>query len=488
MKQFQEIFGKPPEIEASAPGRVNLIGEHTDYNDGFVLPTAIPQNTTVKLSFSNDIQHHFYSQELDEKVSISENEATAQGFASYILGCIRVLEKAGYKIPPLNLYVTSSVPMGSGLSSSAALEVATLRGVRSLLNLDIDDVQIAQLGQQAEIQYAGVQCGIMDQMASSLADTHSMLFLDTRTLECRVLPFPADAEILVIDSGVPRTLANSGYNQRRAECEEAARLLKVKALRDITDPQAVEILPEPLRRRARHVVTENNRVLEVQQGLSAQRFGELMNASHASLRDDYEVSVPPLDTLVAMLQETPGVFGARLTGAGFGGACVALVEAGKANAIAQDILSRYNRTGYTGRILVPEAIHPSSPEVVFGNASVEGANRGGWFMGYFIDLPNDPRSTSTLEVKWGSHTAGDSRTQWAVNSEATTLSILINGRFRLHFPDKEVLLSKTGDYVLWSPGVAHWWVAESDSTILTVRWPSKSGDSVGLLTQFPESK
>ncbi|HAZ43165.1 MAG TPA: galactokinase [Cyanobacteria bacterium UBA11369] len=354
MPDFQQIFGQPPQTEASAPGRVNLLGEHTDYNDGFVLPTAIPQRTTVQLSLSNDSQHHFYSQELDQKVSISEKHPTTEGFASYILGCIRVLETAGYTIPPLNLYVNSSVPMGSGLSSSAALEVATLRGLRKLLNLNIDDIQIAQFGQQAEIQYAGVQCGIMDQMASSLADTNSMLFLDTRTLERRVLPFPAGAEILAIDSGVPRTLAGSGYNQRRAECEEAAKLLKVKALRDIADPQAVEILPEPLRRRARHVVTENNRVLEVLQGVSAIRFGELMNASHASLRDDYEVSVPALDTLVAMLQETPGVFGARLTGAGFGGACVALVEEGKADAIASNILTRYENTGNKGHILVPE--------------------------------------------------------------------------------------------------------------------------------------
>jgi galactokinase len=226
--------------------------------------------------------------------------------------------------------------------------------LRSLLNLDIDDVRIAQLAQQAEIQYSGVQCGIMDQMASSLADTEHLLFLDTRSLDRQVIPFPSGAEVLVIDSGVPRTLAGSGYNQRRAECEEAAHLLRVKALRDITDPQAAEELPEPQRRRARHVITEDNRVLEALQGVSAERFGELMNASHASLRDDYEVSVPALDTLVAMLQETPGVFGARLTGAGFGGACVALVAAGKREAISRDVIERYGRSGHAGRILVPQ--------------------------------------------------------------------------------------------------------------------------------------
>ena len=363
-REFEATFGYPPLDCFRAPGRVNVIGEHTDYNEGFVLPTAIPQQTTVNLGFSLDGQHHFYSEQLDELVSISDNDSTPKGFASYIFGCIRLLEVAiGYTIPPVNLHVNSTVPIGSGLSSSAAMEVATLRGLRSLLKLQIDDVRIAQLGQQAEIQYAGVQCGIMDQMASSLADTEHMLFLDTRTLERRVMPFPDGAEILVLDSGVPRTLAGSGYNQRRAECEEAARLLGVKALRDITDLQVVETLPEPLRRRARHVISEDNRVLEVLQGVSTQRFGELMNASHASLRDDYEVSVTALDTLVAMLQETNGVFGARLTGAGFGGACVALVasrqnrEGGTTPAniwgIAQDVLERYNRAGYLGRILVP---------------------------------------------------------------------------------------------------------------------------------------
>lgn len=350
---FQQIFGSLPEIEASAPGRVNLLGEHTDYNDGFVLPTAIPQRTTVQIGLSRDFQHHFYSENLDEKISIS-GDRPPSGFASYIFGCIELLIKAGYKIPPLNVWVNSTVPIGSGLSSSAALEIATLRAVRLLFDLPLNDVELAQIGQQAEIQFAGLNCGIMDQMASSLADTDSMLFLDTRTLQRRVLPFPEGAEILVIDSGVDHDLAkDSGYNQRRAECEEAARLLQVKALRDITEPHAVEVLPEPLKRRAHHVITENNRVLEAAQGVSAKRFGELMNASHASQRDDYEVSVVAVDTLVAILQKTPGVFGARLTGGGFGGACVALIAAGE-DAITTDILEQYNHAGYSGRILVPQ--------------------------------------------------------------------------------------------------------------------------------------
>ena len=347
---FQQIFGTKPEVQATAPGRVNLLGEHTDYNDGFVLPIAIPQRTQVEIGLSQDTQHHFYSQELAEMVSVGDR--TPEGFASYIFGCIQLLAKQGYKIPAINLYVTSTVPIGVGLSSSAALEVATLKGLRSLLNLPIDDVQIAQIGQQAEIQYAGLNCGIMDQMASSLADTHSMLFLDTRTLERRTLELPAGGEILVIDSGVHHELAaGSGYNQRRAECEEAARLLGVKALRDITNPQVAQSLPQPLCRRARHVITENNRVLEAISGISISRFGELMNASHASQRDDYEVSVPEVDALVDILQKTPAVFGARLTGGGFGGACVALIAEGK-SAIATDVLRQYNELGYSGQVLV----------------------------------------------------------------------------------------------------------------------------------------
>jgi len=354
MSTFEQIFNAAPNVEASAPGRVNLLGEHTDYNDGFVLPTAIPQTTIVQLGFSANHLHHFYSHDLEERVSLTTTDSVPQGFASYVFGCLRVLEQAGYSIPPSNGCVSSSVPIGSGLSSSAALEVALLRGLRSLLSLDLDDIRIAQLGQQAEIEYAGVQCGIMDQMASSLADTRHMLFLDTRSLDRELLPFPTGAEVLVIDSGIPRTLAGSGYNQRRAECETAARRLGVKALRDVTNLTQLEMLPEPLRKRARHVISENNRVLEAKQGITAVRFGMLMNASHGSLRDDYQVSIAGLDQLVSILQATPDVFGARLTGAGFGGACVALVTKGRAGAIAQTVLETYRQTGHTGRLLVPD--------------------------------------------------------------------------------------------------------------------------------------
>ncbi|MET0963604.1 MAG: galactokinase [Noviherbaspirillum sp.] len=331
-------------VLASAPGRVNLLGEHTDYNDGYVLPVAIPQRTYVQASLSSDGRFHAYSQNLDENVAFDPEGELPDGFARYVGGCVRILRDHGIAVPPLCLKVHSEVPMGAGLSSSAALEVALLRALRQLLGLDLDDVQIAQYAQAAEIGYAGVQCGIMDQMAASLADTGHMLFLDTRTLERRLLPLPPGSGLIVIDSGVARTLATSKYNERFAQCREAARLLGVPMLRDIADASALAGLPCVLQRRARHVVTENARVrAAVAEGVDGPAFGRLMNASHASLRDDYEVSVPALDILCDMLRARPGVYGARLTGAGFGGACVALCERERAAPIAADVTVRYNR-------------------------------------------------------------------------------------------------------------------------------------------------
>jgi galactokinase len=359
MNSPETFFGGAPDALASAPGRVNLLGEHTDYNDGFMLPVATPQATSVALAKSHDDQHHFYSGTLDGNVTFAAQGGSAPaGFGSYLEGCVRLLENEGVEVPPLRAFVTTELPVGSGLSSSAALEVATLRALRQLLSVDLDDVQLARLAQRAEIEYARVNCGIMDQMASSLCDQQHMLFIDARTLEHRLVPLPRDTELIVIDSGVPRTLAASKYNERRAECEEAARKLSVASLRDVTDPAVVEQLPEPLSRRARHVVLENLRVLEAAgragtSGVSAERFGELMNASHDSLRDDYEVSIPELDELVALLRATPGVLGARLTGAGFGGACVALCRAGRAQDASKAALSAYNNNGHRGRILIP---------------------------------------------------------------------------------------------------------------------------------------
>ena len=340
---------------ARAPGRVNLLGEHTDYNDGFVLPTAIPQQTQVAIRRNGTERFRARAASLDQHASFALDDPPAEHFASYLFGCVREVQALGVSVPGLDIDIASQVPIGVGLSSSAALEVAMLRALRELLSLDIDDVRIAQLAQRAEIVYAGVNCGIMDQMASSLADTHSMLFLDTRSLERRLLPMPAATQLLVVDSGISRSLAATAYNQRRAECEQAAALLGVPSLRDVTDIAVLDALPELLRRRARHVVSESARVLQVLDGIDAVRFGQLMDASHASLRDDYDVSVPALDELVALLQAHPDVYGARLTGAGFGGACVALCRTERAAAVGRATVEAYARAGHDGRVLVPPA-------------------------------------------------------------------------------------------------------------------------------------
>lgn len=352
---FMSLFGVAPQASASAPGRVNLLGEHTDYNGGFVLPTAIPQRTRAVVARSPDARWRLHAGNLNENCEYEDGETPVASFARYLYGCAEVVKQRGDQIAPLSVYIASDVPIGSGLSSSAALEVAFLRALRELFQLRFDDVELAQLAQQAEIDFAGVRCGILDQMACSLADEQHMLFLDTRTLERRVLPLP-QARIIVIDSGVARTLAGSGYNERRAQCEAAARMLGVSELRDVRahpgDLARVAALPPPLAQRARHVVTENERVLEAARGVDAVRFGELMNASHASLRDDYEVSTPELDQLVHLLQQHAGVYGARLTGAGFGGACVALARPEQATRARQDVLKAYSEWGGEGRLLV----------------------------------------------------------------------------------------------------------------------------------------
>ncbi len=345
---FETVFGQAPEITARAPGRVNLLGEHTDYQGGFVLPAAIPQQATVSLRRNGGQKHRLHSANLNQTLTVPLGEV-GTGFAPYLTGSIAL---AGVK-DALDVWVTSDVPSG-GLSSSAALELATLRALRRLYDLPLDDVDLALLGQKVEHEYVGVMCGIMDQMASSLADTTHMLFLDTRSLERRTLPMPSSADhgtaqVLVIDSGVPRRLAESGYNERRAQVEEASRLLGVPQLRDVTDISALEVLPDLLRRRAHHVVSENARVLEALTA-DADHFGVLMNASHASLQGDYEVSHPQVDVLVALLQAAPGVYGARMTGAGFGGAVVALVQAGQAAPVAARVLAQY---GGEGRMVVP---------------------------------------------------------------------------------------------------------------------------------------
>ncbi len=355
MKSFEEVFGGTPQAVGDAPGRVNLLGEHTDYNDGYVLPIAIPQRTRVAIRRSVADRFTVYSANLDRTVTFDWKAPPTDGFATYVFGCLFEARAEGFDVPPLDIHLSSNVPIGVGLSSSAALEVATLRALRTLLNVQLDDVRLAQLAQRAEVMHAGVRCGIMDQMAASLAGTKQALFLDTRTLHRCLVPLPPDSAVLVLDSGIKRSLAGSSFNQRREECEEAARRLGVQALRDIGTNEVAKLatLDEPLRSRARHVVTENARVLQAVECDDAVEFGALMNASHSSLRDDFDVSVPALDRLVALLQAQPEVYGARLTGAGFGGACVALCRPSAVASVATQALDEYAAEGFSGALLVP---------------------------------------------------------------------------------------------------------------------------------------
>jgi galactokinase len=364
-ERFARIFGRRPEVVTSAPGRVNLIGEHTDYNGGFVLPIAIPQRTWIALARADGDHVRLWSGNVTESPRLDSfrvgHERRANRWYDYVQGCTQAALKDGEAFGGFDLALTSSVPLGSGLSSSAALEVAVLRGLRELFGLSYSDVRLAQLGQRAENDFVGAPVGVMDQMAASLADEHAALFLDTREFRYETVPLPARTALVVVNSGVAHNHASGDYRTRRAECEKAAGLLGVAQLRDvgIHELARVEALPDPLSRRARHVVTENARVLDAVEAMragDAVRLGTLFDASHASQRDDYEVSVKEVDALVAIARSQPGVFGARLTGGGFGGSIVALVESGAASAVGRQTRELYKaQIGRDATVLVPPA-------------------------------------------------------------------------------------------------------------------------------------
>jgi galactokinase len=282
-------------------------------------------------------------------------EAKRGAWIDYVMGTTAAPAAAGHAIRGFDAVIASNVPIGAGLSSSAALEVALLRALREAFALDLDDVTLAKIGRAAETDFVGAPIGIMDPMAASLADASTALFVDTRTLAFSRFPLPDESEIVVVDSGIAHDHATGEYATRRAECQRAMDLLGVESLRDVIDPARIDELPEPLRRRARHVVSENARVLEAVECLKTadlDRLGRLLDASHASLRDDFEVSVPAVDRLVEIAQNDPDVFGARMTGGGFGGAIVAFARRGRGRAAAERIVSAY---GPESRALVPEA-------------------------------------------------------------------------------------------------------------------------------------
>ncbi|MEO8432269.1 MAG: galactokinase [Acidobacteriota bacterium] len=332
---FVRLFRRPPEAAREAPGRVNLIGEHTDYNGGFVLPTAIPQTTRAEMARAPGHRVRAASAQADDgRVSeyVLGEERRRGTWIDYVQGVTQAASRQGAAVSGFDLWIRSEIPPGSGLSSSAALEIAVLRALRDLFDLPLDDVALALAGRSAENDLVGAPVGIMDPMASSLAGPGFALFLDTRTLEFERIAIPPDAEIVVIDSGVRHDHSSGDYRVRRAECEEAARRLGVRELRDLPEARrdALEALPQPYRRRARHVVTENARVLEAADALrrgDLPMLGALFNASHDSQRDDFEVSVPEVDRIVEAAREEEGVLGARLTGGGFGGSVVLLAHA-----------------------------------------------------------------------------------------------------------------------------------------------------------------
>lgn len=353
----------PLNVEARAPGRVNLIGEHTDYNGGFVLPMAIPQHTHVTLQRRDDDQVHAGSANVAANVEQGsyrlEEETPGRGWLDYVQGVTRVLREQGHGLHGFDVHIRSNVPLGSGLSSSAALEVALLRGLRELFELSLDDVALALVGQRVETEFVGAPVGVMDPLACSLADEKTALFLDTRSLRWERIPLPPSLQLVVIDSGLTHSHASGEYRLRRAECERAASLLGVGLLRELseTDLPRILALPEPLGRRVRHVMTENARVLAAVDALrsgNGKALGQLFVASHASMRDDYAVSTQELDLLVALAVEEAEVFGARLTGGGFGGSIVAMAQAGTGARAGARIAARYaERTGRKPQVLVP---------------------------------------------------------------------------------------------------------------------------------------
>lgn len=328
---FETAFGVKAAAVASAPARANLLGEHTDYNGGFVLPTPLHYQTNAAVGLGGeDGVVEAYSANFGETRRRAYGVSKQGDWLDYIAGCIDELRRRGFVVPGLRVAVDGNVPTGSGLSSSAALEVATLRAIRALFDLPIDDTELALIGQAAESKYVGMPCGIMDQMVSSLGTLHQALFLDTLTLERRIQTLPPGFEIAVVHSGVSHQLVDGGYAQRVAECRAAADALGVEWLRHLTpdDLPRVNALPEPLNRRARHQLTENRRVLDAVDALErgdAETFGKLMIGSHESQRDDYKVSVPAVDRLVEAALRN-GALGARLTGGGFGGCVIALVQ------------------------------------------------------------------------------------------------------------------------------------------------------------------
>jgi galactokinase len=368
---FADQFGNQPELLARAPGRVNLLGEHVDYNDGPVLPAAIDRAVHLAAAPNQPEVIHLLAYDLGEEVTFRldalQDKRDAHGdplpnWALYPAGVAWALQEAGLKVPGIQAVYSSDVPIGAGLSSSAAVEAVFAVTWQALGGWKIDRMHLARLCQRAENQYVGVACGLMDQFASLHGVVDHALYFDTRSLEWQPLPLPADNDLVIADSGVSRGLAGSVYNQRRAECQQAVQILRqhlpgLNSLRDVSPNEFAaysDFLPPIIRKRAEHVIKEIARVESAVNALKLgewRSFGAKMFAGHASLRDLYEVSSPELDALVDIARGLPGCFGARLTGAGFGGCTVNLVEQSRTSEFIQALQSKYkDRTGRQAKI------------------------------------------------------------------------------------------------------------------------------------------
>ena len=378
-QRFVQLFGGSPRVY-QAPGRVNLIGEHTDYNDGFVMPAAIGFYTRVSVAPRHDRKLVIHSENYSEQVEFDLDRlpATRAGhWSDYVVGVVKMLVRSGKQLGGANLLVDGNVPQGAGLSSSASIEVAVGYALLDLADQasdrtesdpnKIDRTQLALLCQRAENEFVGARCGIMDQFVASHGERARALLLDCRSLEYRLLPLPDDVALAICNTMVKHSIAKGEYNQRRAECESGVRALSkylpnARALRDVT-PEDLETygheLPDVVRRRCRHVIGENGRVLQAAAALERgdlQAFGKLMLESHRSLRDDFEVSCSELDLMVELAKQAEGVYGTRMTGGGFGGCTIALVHAGCVEAFQRTVHEGYERsTGCKPEIYVCSA-------------------------------------------------------------------------------------------------------------------------------------
>jgi galactokinase len=366
--RFREMFGTEMRI-FRAPGRVNLIGEHTDYNDGFVMPAAIGFYTWIAAAKREDRILEAYSDRFDEKIIFSLDALDGpprKHWSDFIRGVAATLQAAGHRLCGANLVIQGEIPLGAGLSSSASLEVAAALALTVPSGIAVPRLELAKLSQAAEHEYVGTRCGIMDQFIAAFGVSRNALMLDCRSLEYRLIPVPRDLRLVVCNSMVRHEHASGEYNLRRADCEAGVKLLAqhlpgIRALRDvgIADLEKYKhALPETIYRRCRHVVTENQRVLDAVKALQSGDVGgvgRLMYASHASLRDDYEVSCKELDLLVELAASGPGVYGARMTGGGFGGCTVNLVREEYATAFGAQMAGTYQQaTGIAPDIYVCE--------------------------------------------------------------------------------------------------------------------------------------